>query len=572
MAPYQKRILDIVFEPGVKKIVLVFGTQLGKTLITMIIKAGIIEHSPNGILFIEPSKDLASNYMRERFNPMVRDNEFLFKKIREQREKGSKSDSVFHKSFDGGYLAIAGSNSPSQLSSRPVPYVIFDELDLCKLSSGKRGSPNKLVERRQSNFENSLLVETSSPGDEQESMIWPDLELTDFEKYFVPCPACDYRQVLVWEQMRYPEKKAELSYYECENCKEHLTNDAKPYMLRKGIWMPTQIGLPGTFGFHLPRLYSPFPRASWEEMVNEKIEADRQAKRGNPELAKVFINTGLALKFNPNFTITKKQTLVDRVELYYHETPPVLPEGVVYITYGTDVQDNRLETTVVGWGIGDESWRLLRKVHAGNPALDYLWSEYFIWKQSLIFKHPYGVDLKISSGCIDTGGHHADIVYTYVRDKQHLHYYAFKGSNTNKGPMLPQKPSFNNKGNIPLYLINTVAAKDSIYARLLIPPPEPYQPTPGLMHFNQHCNEEYFDQLLSQKVILTNDGKAYRDIPNTRQEAIDCEVMAYAALKIDGPDLALVAEDLKHYQESKTKPIEKKELNRSSNWATRWNK
>jgi phage terminase large subunit GpA-like protein len=571
-APYQKEILDIAFEEWVHEIVLVFGTQLGKTLIMMLLQAGLIKFSPNGMLFIQPSIDLASNYMRERFNPMVRDNNFLFDIIREKKEKESKSDSVFHKSFPHGYIAIGGANSPSRLASRPLPYLMLDEIDDYPLSAGKKGNPVKLAEKRTTNFEYKKIIKTSSPGLEGSSLIWPALELTDFRKYFVPCPACGHEQTLEWNQMRYPEKKAELSYYECanENCKEHLTNNVKRFMLRLGKWKPTQKGLYGKVGFHLNRLYSPW--VSWEEMVDEKLSADKEAKRGSMEDAKVFINTGLALKYDPNYTITKKQTLLDRIGLYYHESPPMLPEGVVYITFGTDVQDNRIETIVVGWGIGEESWRLIKKTHAGNPALDYLWSEYFIWKQSLIFKHPYGVDLKISSGCIDTGGHHTDNAYDYIRDKQHLHYYAFKGSNTNKGPIAPREPSFNNKGKIPLYLINTVAAKDSIYARLQVEHPDPYKPTPGLMHFNQHCNDEYFDQLLSQKVILTNDGKAYRDIPNTRQEVIDCEVMAYAALKIDGRDLALVSEDLNQHKESKTKPVEKKELNRSSNWVTGWNK
>lgn len=572
----------MLFDSLIKEMVFIWGTQLGKTLLMMIMQSALIEFSPNGMLYVQPNKDSASNYIRERFNPMVRDNEFLFRKIRDKKEKTTKSDSVFHKSFDGGYIAISGANSPSQLASRPLPYLMLDEIDDFPLSAGKKGNPTKIAERRTSNFDNRKIIKTSSPGIKGLSLIYPAFEATNQMYYYVPCPACDHMQILTWNQMRYPEKIAEKSYYECANpeCKEHLTNDAKYYMLSGGDWKETAKGIFGKVGFHLNRMYSPW--TEWGEMVEEKLAADKEAKRGNNEDAKVFITTGLAELFDENIAITNKDKLKDRIEIYCEPDTMLLPDGVCYITFGTDVQDDRLETIVRGWGIGKESWLLIKKVHIGNPALDYLYNEHNLWLQSLQFKHPLlteGKHLLVSSGMIDTGGHHSDEVYDYVRESMANwrpgipKIYAYKGSNTNKGAIVPGEPSYNNKGNIPLWLINTVAAKDTIYSRLQIDMPNPYKPTPGLMHFNQYASDEYFDQLVSQKKVLRPTMK-YVDLPNTRQEAIDCEVMALGTLEIDKPNLSAIVDHLHRDQNENKKPATKKDnnYNPSTNWATGWRK
>ncbi|HHK4469869.1 TPA: terminase gpA endonuclease subunit, partial [Pseudomonas aeruginosa] len=68
------------------------------------------------------------------------------------------------------------------------------------------------------------------------------------------------------------------------------------------------------------------------------------------------------------------EELVKRAEAYGEWTAPA---GVLLATAGVDVQGDRLAVIVVGWGRGEESWRLFWNELRGNPAdpSDGVWSE-----------------------------------------------------------------------------------------------------------------------------------------------------------------------------------------------------
>ena len=50
-----------------------------------------------------------------------------------------------------------------------------------------------------------------------------------------------------------------------------------------------------------------------------------------------------------------------------------VPRGALILTAGVDVQRNRWEITVYGWGRGLESWVVDVAVLEGNPAVDEEW-------------------------------------------------------------------------------------------------------------------------------------------------------------------------------------------------------
>lgn len=94
-----------------------------------------------------------------------------------------------------------------------------------------------------------------------------------------------------------------------------------------------------------------------------------------------------------------------------------LPEGVVAITVGVDVQGDRLEFEIVGWGAGEESWSLSYEILWGDPARPEIWATL---DTELLrrFDHPRVGSMGVSSICIDTGGHHTQTVYAFARDRR----------------------------------------------------------------------------------------------------------------------------------------------------------
>jgi phage terminase large subunit GpA-like protein len=200
---------------------------------------------------------------------------------------------------------------------------------------------------------------------------------------------------------------------------------------------------------------------------------------------------------------------------------------VVVIAAGVDVQGDRLESEIVGFGRDEESWSLGYIVLPGDPARPEVWS---MLDQVLgvTFRHPGGAEMIIDGACIDAGFHQAT-VQNFCLDRLHRRIYAVKG----RAGSLPIWPRVRSRASnsLPLWIVGADTAKESIYARLAIA-----QPGPGFCHFpisDQH-DLSYFEQLTSETCrIRYSKGFGRREWckpQGVRNEALDCRVYAYAAL------------------------------------------
>lgn len=83
-------------------------------------------------MVIQPTGSMAEAFSKDRITPLFRDtpalNEKLGTKIRD-RSMYAVNNTISHKTFPGGHLSITGSNSPSQLASRPIRILLVDEVD-----------------------------------------------------------------------------------------------------------------------------------------------------------------------------------------------------------------------------------------------------------------------------------------------------------------------------------------------------------------------------------------------------------------------------------------------------------
>jgi phage terminase large subunit GpA-like protein len=205
-----------------------------------------------------------------------------------------------------------------------------------------------------------------------------------------------------------------------------------------------------------------------------------------------------------------------------------IPEDVVLLTAGVDVQDDRLECEIVGWSKGEESWSIAYHVLYGDPSNPKLWSQL----DEIIlatYEHPTGESMVIRCTTVDSGGHHTRAVYNYAKTRAGHRVFAIKGVG-GEGKAIVGRPSKNNIGKIPLYPVGVDTAKELHYARLKIE-----EPSPGYCHFPVGRDDEYFKQLTAEKQML----KYSKGFPSrvwvktrTRNEALDVRVYAIAALAI----------------------------------------
>ena len=174
------------------------------------------------------------------------------------------------------------------------------------------------------------------------------------------------------------------------------------------------------------------------------------------------------------------------------------------------------------------SWSLDHRILYGDPSGPELWSSLddYLLEPTLTSA---GLRPPVSAACIDTGGHHAHAVYSFVRGRFRRRVYAIKGMAGPGRPVWPKRATRNNKGRINLFVVGVDTAKDSVMARLRIA-----APGPGYCHFPSRRDSEWFHQLTAERVqTVYRKGFPHRiwvKPASARNEALDCRVYGYAAL------------------------------------------
>jgi len=458
-APYQRGMMDAVNEVGVSEVVFMTSSQIGKTEIINNIVGYFAHQDPSPLLLIQPTLDMAETWSKDRLAPMIRDTDELTDLFGDPRSRDS-NNTLLHKKFPGGHITMAGANSPSSLASRPIRIVLLDEEDRYPHSAGTEGDPGSLAQKRTTTFWNRLLVSVSTPTVEDESKIESRYQQSDQRKFYVPCPECGAFEVLSWQQVKFEKGKPETTHYECEHCEAKLKESDKMWMLGRGEWR-AEAAFNGIAGFHINELYSPWVK--WSEMVENFLKAKRL-----PETLKVWVNTSLGETWKEKTEGVDPSGLLGRKENWGR----VAPEGVVAITAGVDVQDDRLEAEVIGWGVGQESWSLQYHVLHGDPAQNKVWEDLDnVLTQTIITAD--GRVLPVACACVDSGGHQTQRVYEYCKAREYRRIYAIKGA-SQMGKPLVSKFSKANKLRVKLFSLGTDTAKQMLYSRLKI-----HQPGPG---------------------------------------------------------------------------------------------
>lgn len=547
-APYLRGVMDACSDPTVERVVFVKPSQVGGTECINNVLGYFIHQDPAPILVVQYSIEEAHKWSKERFAKMVDSTPALGERIAPPRSRDS-GNTILSKSFPGGHLGVVGANAPSGLSARPRRVVLIDEVDRFPPSAGTEGDPVELAVKRTRTFFNRLVFLNSSPGHADTSRIWEAYQETDQCQFYVPCPACRGWQVLRWENLVWEKREGvegaakhrpETVRYGCSHCGELIHERHKRKMVQAGEWRPTnQDGIPGYRGFQMSAL--PALWVKWEDLVREWVAAT--TPEPNPELLQVFVNTSLGEPWEAKGVGMDYEDLVRLAEDY--DADP-LPEGVCVITAGVDVQDDRLEVELVGWGVGMESWSLDYLIIRGDPSTHEVWDVQLHNALSRVFQHPLGPRIRISCSGVDSG-YMTQQVLRFTKPREAARVYAFKGSSELGKPII-SRPGRRNKLKAPVHMIGTDAVKTLLYQRLQLE-----LPGPGRCHFPNRYPEEYFRQLTAEQMRRRKNRKGHvvREWvvkKGRRNEALDCRVYAHAAMEAliqSGLDLQAVHDHIR---------------------------
>lgn len=514
-AEYQRGIMDAFADPAVETVVVMTSAQVGKTEILNNIVGYHVAQDPAPMLVVQPTLDMAQTWSKDRLAPMLRDTPALQGLVSDPRTRDS-GNTTLHKVFPGGHITACGANSPSSLASRPVRIVLCDEVDRYPVSAGAEGDPVSLARKRATTFWNRRLGLFSTPTLKGNSRIETAFEESDKRYYFLPCPHCHEKQTLKWAQVRWEPDQPHTAAYACEACGTLWDDAERVRAIRAGEWRATAENK-RVAGFHLSGLYSPW--TPLEAAVVDFLEAKKQ-----PATLRVFINTYLGETWEDQGERVDDFAVAERRE----DFGSPLPRDILLVTAGIDVQDDRLEVEIVGWGKDEESWSLDYKTIYGDPSGPAVWQDAdTVLAQQ--FEREDGKILTVRAACVDSGGHHTNSVYNYVRPREGKRIFAIKGVGGEGKPMVG-RPGRNNIGKIRLFPVGVDSAKDVLYSRLKI-----QEPGPGYCHFPLNRSDEYFRQLTAEKIIVRyHKGFARREWVKMRprNEALDCRVYAMAALGI----------------------------------------
>jgi phage terminase large subunit GpA-like protein len=514
-AEYQRGIMDACSDPTVKEVVVMCGAQLGKSEMLLNTIGYHMAHDPAPILMMQPTVDMAQSFSKDRVTAgLLKSTPCLREKVRDNRGKDS-GNTALHKIFPGGALSLVGANSPSSLASRPIRVVLCDEVDRYPASAGTEGDPISLAKRRAATFWNRKIILVSTPTNRGASRIEDAYHESDQRKFMVPCKDCGEHQEMKWANVSWERDLPKTAVYGCEYCGSVWSDADRARAVAKGHWKASET-FNGVAGFHLSALYSPWSVLA--DAVEEFLGA-----RKDPMRLRTFVNTFLGETWEDQGEGVDDIAVAKRREEYEE-----IPEDVVLLTAGVDVQDDRLECEIVGWSKGEESWSIAYHVLYGDPSNPKLWSQL----DEIIlatYEHPTGESMVIRCTTVDSGGHHTRAVYNYAKTRAGHRVFAIKGVG-GEGKAIVGRPSKNNIGKVPLYPVGVDTAKELHYARLKIE-----EPSPGYCHFPVGRDDEYFKQLTAEKQML----KYSKGFPSrvwvktrTRNEALDVRVYAIAALAI----------------------------------------
>lgn len=531
-AEYQRGIMDAFSDPQVTRIVVMSSAQVGKTEILNNIVGYYIDQDPSTILNLQPTLEMAQTWSKDRLAPMVRDNPCLTKKVKNSKSKDS-DNTILHKLFPGGHITMVGANSPAGLASRPIRIVLCDEVDRYPVSAGAEGDPVNLAIKRTTTYWNKKIGLFSTPTIKGISRIEKAFAESDQRYYFVPCPHCGVYQRLRWGHVKYNKDNVKEAYYECEHCGAHLSDSDRYRAIARGYW-EAQEEFKGVAGFHLNELYSPWRKLA--DIVQDFLDA-----KDKPDTLKTWVNTSLGETWEEAGESVDPDSLEARTEGYTK-----IPKNAVVLTAGVDTQDDRLEVEITAWGKGEESWLIDYIRLYGDPDQPEVWEQLDDILAS-DYLHESGARLNISATCIDTGGHKTQSVYEYGRTRYTQRVYLIKGVGGEGIPIVGAQSKVkcgkSKNKTVKLFPVGVDQAKGTIYGRLKIS-----SFGAGYMHFPRKCDKAYFDSLTAEKLIT----KFVKGFPKRtwekirqRNEALDCRVYSYAALKILNPNFERIGERLK---------------------------
>ncbi|MFT0875721.1 phage terminase large subunit family protein [Rhodopseudomonas sp. G2_2311] len=528
--PFQREIADAIGDPAIERVTLVKPVRVGFTTLLTGALGAFVANDPAPILALLPTEADCRDYMVSEIEPIFSASPVLADALGEAKDESGRN-TILSRRFPGGSLKIVAAKAPRNLRRHTARVLLVDEADGMEVTA--EGPPIALAEKRTLSFADRKIVIGSTPTFEGTSYILRSYSLSDRRIFETPCFDCRAPHEIVWSDIQWPEGRPAEAYYVCPSCGCVVSERHKLEMVNGGAWRATAPEVIGHAGFRLNALVSLLPNASWGKLATEFVAA-----KSDRTTLQVFVNTILAEGFRVDGgEEIDDEALAKRAEPFGCEA---MPEEVLAITAGVDVQRDRLEVTLLGWTEAGPMLALGAFVIWGRPEDDSTWAELDdLLKRR--FPHPLGGTIGIDATAIDSGdGETMEQVYKFCFPRAARKIFAIKGDGGFRRPFIERSSSSKARGGM-LFIVGVDPIKDHITAKLT--------GGNGAIRFSDTLPASWYEQLCSERAIIRysrgQPTRRFERIPGRRAEALDCVVYGVAARYLLNINWAARAEALR---------------------------
>ncbi len=547
--PWQEEILNAMTDQKSHFVFFKKPTRVGFTKLITIATAYFIAMRPSVQLHYQPDNDEAWGFATDELETMIRDNEIvrdlISTPILTPTEKTTKKkETTLKKNYPGGYVECLGAESDKGFNRRTSRVTFADELDAWKIASKVAGNKVMAMFRRGSDFWDRKHILGGKPtkasyDPNADNFDGDGISQVDYwykqgtmEHRYLPCPECDFLQVfnfedLLWDKEIVDDKvvrhKTETAHFKCSECESKIFHSSLRSMDAKGKWI-AHAEVPirkKARSFYIWAMLSYSPNVTWTDISDEFLEAV-----GDKERLKNFYNEVLARPWDEETEQIDTKGMIDRKEDYESQ----VPKGVRVLTAGADVQKDRIECEVVGWGLNFESWSIEYIIFQGDTTQPEVWDRFRDFLMAKRWYNHDGLPVAIYSACVDAG-YRTETVTNFTTPLHDRRVYAIMGANSVQAKFIPKKAGKTKTKDV-FFSLGVNRGKDELSWHIKS------KSGAGYMHFpnNPMYDHEYFNQLGAEAKDKTGRWMPRRK----RNEVFDIRNYNLACLLLSGVDVELL--------------------------------
>lgn len=518
---FQRPIMACISNDDIEEVDWRKSARVGYTKIILAAVGYFAQHKRRNQILWQPTDDDRDEFVKTELDPMLRD-VAVMESVFPAYLKRDKDNTLQAKKFLGSMAHMKGGKAAKNYRRISADVAYLDEYDAFDANIEKEGDAGSLAAKRIEGATFPKLVIGTTPKLKGFSNIEKRERSADLiMRPAVPCPDCGEYHSITWggkdepHGMKWADENPDTVRHLCPHCgtlieqAQYLAIAAAEtgrYQADDG----TTLDLTGVFRDATGAIIRPprhiafvetwsaySPNVSWAGIVRDFLAAYREAQEGKKEKLQTFWNTTLGEYWAEAFEKSDENELRARAEPYPLERVPM--GGLLLLAY-TDVQPNRLETSVWAYGRGCEMWIVAHRVFFGNPDEEEVWVDLDEFLFETEFHHASGQRLRISGSGIDTGGHNTHAVYNWAAKHSRHKVFATKGRSGREKHIRDGASKVDidwkgrlRKNGLVLWWVGTNHAKDLLYGRLQI-----VKPGPGYVHFSHELSEEWFKQFTGE--------------------------------------------------------------------------